>query len=157
MSNMIFLASILLSWPEIARILGLRERTKGVGDGKIDGYSYTVIQQGDKIYVVLPDYPRERCQEVVQKLLRRLRPDAEIQIGSVGRTSSHCNYCLTPVSFPYHCHRCAGWYCGEHRLPERHNCPDGSGGFATGRARLKGEEGKEESEEEIVVVQVPCG
>jgi len=157
MSNMIFLASMLLGWSEIARILGLRERTRGVGDGKIDGYSYTVVQQGDRIYVVLPDYPRERCEEVVQKLLRMLRPDAEIQIGSVGRTSSHCNYCLTPVSFPYHCHRCAGWYCGEHRLPERHNCPGELGEVATERVHVKGEEREKERGEKIVVVQVPCG
>jgi len=153
MSNMIFLASMLVSWPEIARILGLRERTRGVGDGKIDGCSYTLVQQEDKIYIVLPDYPRELCEEAVQKLLRRLRPDVEIQIGSVGRTSSHCNYCLTPVSFPYHCHRCTGWYCDEHRLPERHNCPDGSG-VATERVQLKREE--KESKEKVVVVQVPC-
>jgi len=156
MSNMIFLASILLSWSEIARILGLRERTSGVGDGKIDGYSYTVVQQEDKIYIVLPDYPRERCEEVVQKLLRRLRPEAEISIGSVGHASSHCNYCLAPVSFPYRCHRCAGWYCGEHRLPERHNCPSGLGEAAAEHAQLKGEERKRESREKIEVVQIPC-
>jgi len=156
MSNMIFLASMLLSWSEIARILGLRERTRGVGDGRIDGHSYTVVQQGDKIYIVLPDYPRERCEEVVKKLLRMLRPEVEIQIGSVGRVSSHCNYCLTPVSFPYRCHRCAGWYCDEHRLPERHNCPGGLDEVATERVQVKGEEGRKESREKIVVVQVPC-
>jgi len=156
MSNMIFLASMLLSWSEIARILGLRERTRGVGDGRIDGHSYTVVQQGDKIYMVLPDYPRERCEEVVQKLLRKLRPDAEIHVGSVGRASSHCNFCLTPIPFPYHCHRCGGWYCGEHRIPERHNCPGEAGQVVSRRIRRKEVKKEEAKKEKIIAVQVPC-
>lgn len=160
MSNMIFLASMLLSWSEIARLLGLREREKGVGDGTVEGYKYTVVQRGDEIYIVLPDYPRERCEDVVKKLLRKLRPDAEIQIGSVGHASNHCNYCLTSLPFPYRCHRCGGWYCAEHRLPERHNCPGEPGELVAERVQQKGQGKKreeKEKKEKIVAVQVPCG
>lgn len=156
MSNMVFLASVLLSWSEIARILELRERTRGIGDGKIDGYNYTVAQQGDKIYVILPDYPRERCKEIVQRLLQRLRPDADIQIGVLGYASNHCNYCLTSVSFAYRCHRCGGWYCNEHRLPERHNCPGEPKRAAAEHIGPKEKEPKECAKKKVVVMQVPC-
>jgi len=156
---MIFLASLLLNWSEIVRLLSLREREKGVGDGAVEGHKYTVVQRGDEIYIVLPDYPRERCEDVVKKLLRKLRPDAEIQIGSVGHASSHCNFCLTSTPFPYRCHRCGGWYCGEHRLPERHNCPSGPSEAVIQRTQRKEEEKKKETrekKEKIVAVQVPC-
>jgi len=156
---MIFLASLLLNWSEIVRLLRLREREKGVGDGTVEGHKYTIVQRGDEIYIVLPDYPRDRCESIVKKLLQKLRPDAEIKIGSIGYASSHCNYCLISLPFPYRCHRCGGWYCAEHRLPERHNCPGESGKLAVKGAQRKGEEAKKESKEKkekIVAVQVPC-
>lgn len=159
MSNMIFLASLLLNWSEIVRLLSLREREKGVGDGTVEGHKYTVVQRGDEIYIVLPDYPRDRCESIVKKLLQKLRPDAEIKIGSIGYASSHCNYCFTSLPFPYRCNRCGGWYCSEHRLPEKHNCPNGTGEAATQRRQRRDEEKKQvtkEKKEKIVAVQVPC-
>lgn len=33
-----------------------------------------------------------------------------------------CDVCGTHVDMPYNCRRCGGVYCGEHRLPENHNC-----------------------------------
>ena len=156
MSNMIFLASLLLSWSEIARILGLRERAKGVGDGTVDGRNYTVVQRGDEIYIILPDYPREKCEDVVKKLLQKLKPDAEIKVASAGYASTHCNYCLAPLSLPHRCHRCGGWYCAEHRLPERHNCPGGSGVRTAQQVQRKEKHKMSERKEKIVAVQVPC-
>ncbi len=152
---MIFLASLLLNWSEIVRLLSLREREKGVGDGTVEDHKCTIVQRGDEIYIVLPDYPRDRCEDIVKKLLQKLKPDAEIKIGSVGYASSHCNYCLTSLPFSYRCHRCGGWYCAEHRLPERHNCPGESGKLAVERVQRKEEEKREK--EKIVAVQVPCG
>ena len=157
---MIFLASVLLSWSEIARILGLRERAKGVGDGTVDGRNYTVVQRGDEIYIILPDYPREKCEDVVKKLLQKLKPDAEIKVASAGYASTHCNYCLAPLSLPHRCHRCGGWYCAEHRLPERHNCPGKPSELVAERVKQKGPDKKREEKqrkEKIVAIQVPCG
>lgn len=35
-----------------------------------------------------------------------------------------CNYCAQKiVGLPYHCQRCGGSYCSDHRLPESHDCP----------------------------------
>jgi predicted nucleic acid binding AN1-type Zn finger protein len=155
---MIFLAALLLNWSEIVRLLSLRQREKGVGDGTVDGHKYTVMQRGEQIYIVLPDYPRDKCENIVKKLLQKLKPDAEIKISSIGYASTHCNYCLVPFSFTYRCHRCGGWYCVEHRLPEKHNCPDDGGGAVAERGQRK-EARKEEDKakkEKIVAVRVPC-
>ena len=125
MSNLIFRALLSrMSWEAIIRVLGLRERVKGIGDGYVDGYRYTIVQRGDEILIVLPDYaPREKCQEVAKKILSHLSPKSKILVATMGYASSHCNYCLKSTPMPYHCHRCGGWYCGSHRLPEKHNCP----------------------------------
>jgi len=156
---MIFLAALLLNWSEIMRLLSLRQREKGVGDGTVDGHKYTVMQRGEQIYIVLPDYPRDKCENIVKKLLQKLKPDAEIKISSIGYASTHCNYCLSPFPLTYRCHRCGGWYCTEHRLPEKHNCPDDGGEAVSERGQSK-ETRKEEDKEKketIIAVRVPCG
>jgi hypothetical protein len=156
---MIFLASLLLNWSEIVRLLSLKEREKGVGDGSVEGHKYTVAQRGGEVYIVLPDYPRERCESIVKKLLQKLKPDAEIKISSIGYASSHCNYCLASFSLTYRCHRCGGWYCVEHRLPEKHNCPDEGRGSVAKRTQRKETSRKEqnkEKKEEIIAVRLPC-
>jgi hypothetical protein len=156
---MIFLSSMLLSWSEIVRLLGLKERRNQVGDGTVEDHKYTVVQRGDEIYIVLPDYPRDKCEDIVRKLLQKLKPEAEIKISSIGYASSHCNYCLTSSPMTYRCHRCGGWYCSEHRLPERHNCPNGGGGRVSRRQQLKetgSQKEKKEKKEKVVAVQLPC-
>jgi len=154
---MIFLATLLLNWSEIVRLLSLREREKGVGDGTVDGHKYTVVQRGEQIYIVLPDHPRDKCESIVKKLLQKLKPDAEIKISSIGHASTHCNYCLMPFSLTYRCHRCGGWYCSEHRLPERHNCPDEGKKVLAGRIQRKESRKEERKEKEkIIAVRLPC-
>ncbi len=34
-----------------------------------------------------------------------------------------CDVCGRSESMPYQCGHCGGTYCGEHRLPEAHDCP----------------------------------
>ena len=36
---------------------------------------------------------------------------------------AECDVCGEEVSMPYQCKHCGGTYCGEHRLPESHDCP----------------------------------
>lgn len=49
-----------------------------------------------------------------------------------------CDVCGKDESMPYNCRHCGGTYCGEHRLPENHNCTglqnwnDPSGVFDSG-------------------------
>ena len=160
MSNLIFVA--LLSgvfWDAIVRILDLRERAKGLGDGSIDGHKYTVIQRRDRISVVLPDYqPHEKCLEAANKIFSKLAPKSTIQIVTMGHASSHCNFCLTPTFLPFECYRCNGWYCESHRLPEQHDCPGGKGKTVTVFEQIKPKKGeKKKKEREIVVVETPCG
>ena len=157
MSNLIFRALLSgLSWEAIIRVLRLRERVKGIGDGEAEGYRYTIVQRGDEILIVLPDYaPREKCQEAAKKILSQLSPESKIQVTTMGYASSHCNFCLKSTPMPYHCHRCGGWYCENHRLPEKHNCPDEGEkkGKTVERLKLK----KREEKKEIIVAEVPCG
>jgi hypothetical protein len=157
MSNSIFRAMLpLIDWKELIRMLRLRERTKGIGDGKIDGQQYTVVQRGNEVSIVLPDYePREKCLEIVKKILQKIAPKSTIEIATMGYASSHCNYCLQPTPLPYHCSRCEGWYCQDHRLPEEHNCPEGKRKTERIIKRIKPR--KEEKKKEIVVAEIPCG
>ncbi len=34
-----------------------------------------------------------------------------------------CDLCGKNENMPYHCRHCGGTFCGEHRLPESHDCP----------------------------------
>lgn len=34
-----------------------------------------------------------------------------------------CNVCGRVENMPYNCRMCGGTHCGQHRLPENHNCP----------------------------------
>jgi len=145
-----------IAWEEIIRRLDLRERTKGIGDGKIEGQRYTVVQRGDEISIVLPDYePREKCLEIVKKILLKIAPKSTIEVATVGHASSHCNYCLQPTPLPYKCSRCEEWYCQEHRLPEKHNCPEEKRKIEKIIQRIKPKRG--EKKKEIVVAEIPCG
>ncbi len=156
MSNLIFLALLSgVPWETIVRRLELNERAKGVGDGKVEGYRYTIIHRNDEIRIILPDYePREKCKDVAKKLLLKLMPKSEIEVATFGYASSHCNYCLKPTSLPYRCYRCRGWYCKIHRLPERHNCPNGKEGEAAVLRRVKS---KKEKREKVIITEIPCG
>jgi len=162
MSNMIFLVLLALGWAGILEGLNLRERATGIADGNIEGHNYTVIQRGKRVYVVLPDYhPWEQCEEIVRKLLKKLRPEAEVEVMRLGRASTHCNYCLESSPFPYRCHRCRGWYCQEHRLPERHNCPGLGGAKMATKLEIKMKEtakkAEERGREKVEAVEIPCG
>ena len=160
MSNMIYLAAVLLGWREIAETLRLRERGSGIGDGTIDGYRYIVVQRGDQIYIELPDCPRDKCEEIVKKILQKLKPEAEIKVSPFGYASTHCNYCLAPEAMLHRCYRCNGLYCSNHRLPEQHNCPGHPIEKVSQVVMEKKEEKQkksEEQQEQIIVSRVPCG
>lgn len=36
---------------------------------------------------------------------------------------AECDVCGDEENMPYQCRHCGGTFCGEHRLPESHNCP----------------------------------
>jgi predicted nucleic acid binding AN1-type Zn finger protein len=156
---MIFLVALLLGWDSIVQSLRLKERIKGVGDGTIEGHRYIIVQHGDQIFIELPDHPREQCEEIVKKILQKLKPSAEIKVTSFGYVSTHCNYCLLPDALLHKCHRCDGWYCNQHRLPEQHNCPDDEMA-EKGREIQQKNRDKEQTgdqREQIIVSRVPCG
>jgi hypothetical protein len=157
MSNLIFRAMLpRIAWEEIIRLLGLWERTKGIGDGKIDEQRYTVVQRGNEISIVFPDYePREKCYDLVKRILLKIAPKSTIEVATVGYASSHCNYCLQAIPLPYQCSRCEGWYCQEHRLPEKHNCPEENRKTEKIVRRIKPK--REGKKKEIVVAEIPCG
>lgn len=35
-----------------------------------------------------------------------------------------CNFCQEQIEHPFPCNYCGSSFCGEHRLPENHQCPD---------------------------------
>lgn len=49
-----------------------------------------------------------------------------------------CQYCNAETNLPFRCPFCTGYYCGEHRLPEMHECPEME--IALRRAREQGTE-----------------
>ena len=36
---------------------------------------------------------------------------------------AECDICGKEENMPYHCRHCGGTHCGDHRLPESHDCP----------------------------------
>jgi len=155
-SNLIFRVALSgLTWEIVTRVLKLHERVRGIGDGEVEGYRYTIVQRADEVLIILPDYaPREKCQEVAKRILSQLVPKSKVRVATMGYASSHCNFCLKSTLMPYHCYRCSGWYCESHRLPEKHNCP-GEGEKTKIGERVKPK--KQEKKREIIVSEVPCG
>lgn len=51
-------------------------------------------------------------------------------------TMATCDHCGTAVDHPFRCTHCDSQFCGDHRLPEKHDCPlyvpeDWQGGEST--------------------------
>ena len=40
------------------------------------------------------------------------------------KKTAKCQKCGDDVVLPFNCNYCEGYFCGEHRIPERHNCPE---------------------------------
>ena len=40
------------------------------------------------------------------------------------KKTAKCQYCGDNVVLPFKCAYCGGFFCGEHRIPERHGCPE---------------------------------
>lgn len=40
------------------------------------------------------------------------------------KKTAKCKHCGDEVVLPFTCSYCGGSFCGEHRLPERHSCPE---------------------------------
>lgn len=40
------------------------------------------------------------------------------------KVTAKCQYCGDEVVLPFKCTYCGGYFCGNHRIPERHNCPE---------------------------------
>lgn len=119
---------------------------------------------GKELEFLLPDgsVPKEVCEKVVKRLSAKIyslimrEPFQQDYIKVVGPTPSFCYYCLESVYMPFRCYRCGGFFCGKHRLPERHNCPGGEK-MKVPTLREGREEGFEKPERAIIVKKVPCG
>lgn len=67
-----------------------------------------------------------------------------------------CNFCAKETDFPYTCNYCGRHHCSEHRLPEKHSCPELYGATTLGpEFRKTGEEDAEHSP--IVTARVEPG
>jgi Zn-dependent protease len=40
------------------------------------------------------------------------------------KKTAKCQYCGDEIVMPFRCSYCGGYFCGEHRIPERHSCPE---------------------------------
>jgi Zn-dependent protease len=40
------------------------------------------------------------------------------------KKTTKCKYCGDDVVLPFKCTYCGGLFCGDHRIPESHNCPE---------------------------------
>jgi len=160
--------SIKIMHDLMTRELGLRELAAGGWRGYIREGQYNVevhvSLKGDEVLLLLPDksIPEEVCKKVVQRLAAKLHALVSLKemtpesVEVVGPANSFCYYCLEPVYMPFRCNRCGGYFCEEHRLPEKHDCP-GDQEEKEGAAIKKPEEQKEEKEKRIVVRVIACG
>ena len=149
--------------------LGFREVAEGRGwHGFVreGGHIVEVFvrREGEHVQFILPDrsIPEEVCRRVVEKLSAKLYalvkgeelPPERVQV--VGPSHSFCHYCLKPVALPFRCNRCGGYYCEEHRLPERHNCPGGEVTYIPVLVETSAEV-KARKRRKIIVEEVACG
>ena len=172
MSNKIFEAIIhSLAMPlfnKLTEKLNFKKKEKeNVASGIIDGAHVTIFHEGEKLTIIIPDdkLSEEKCRKIAKKIIKKLYQLMEIEIDldnieikMKGFASGICNFCLIKA-FTYKCHRCRGYYCGEHRLPEKHNCP--------GNRRLqfqinedisdKEEQKKDEKSEKVIILESHCG
>ncbi|MBT8171747.1 hypothetical protein KJN74_02605 [Candidatus Bathyarchaeota archaeon] len=40
------------------------------------------------------------------------------------KKTAKCHECSEDVVLPFKCNYCGSFFCGDHRIPERHNCPE---------------------------------
>jgi hypothetical protein len=136
-----------------------------------DKYRVEVFVKRDKkqVQFILPDHsiPEETCKKAVKKLTEKLyakiseRESSLENVSIVGPSGTFCHYCLEPArELLFKCKRCGGFYCGNHHLPEKHNCPSsGTTGIRTKHKR-KGkerEDRKEEKPRKVIIKEIPCG
>lgn len=121
---------------------------------------------GRELQFLLPDssVPRDVCEKVVRELSAKIYSLAEgaafqpDYVKVVGPTPSFCYYCLQSVYMPFRCHRCGGFFCTRHRLPERHNCTgDAEGELRQPASEARRGEGSEKRGKTIILKRVPCG
>ncbi|MEM2876090.1 MAG: zinc finger AN1 domain-containing stress-associated protein [Candidatus Bathyarchaeia archaeon] len=156
MSNTIFFVVLEgLLWNNIVSKLNLSERSENIGDGVTEeGYRFSLIKRGNNIYLILPDYPEDECEEVARRIVETLVGQmATVQV--FGYYSAFCNYCLAQTSLPFKCRRCGGWYCNEHRLPEMHNCPGSSLSRIIAQKIYK--QKSVEDKKAVLISKSPCG
>lgn len=149
---------------------GLREIAPGSWRGYIREGRYNVEvhikRRGEEVLFLLPDksIPEEICRKVVRRLSAKLyalvhkteMPPENVEI--VGPANSFCYYCLEPVYMPFRCNRCGGYFCSEHRLPEKHNCPGDEEREAIASVkRPEREEKAERKRKKIFVKAIACG
>ncbi len=60
---------------------------------------------------------------VVAKDEEKHRRESEIVTKRQLGKTSFCDYCGKDFGLPFKCHMCGGKFCGEHHLPESHECP----------------------------------
>jgi predicted Zn-ribbon and HTH transcriptional regulator len=125
----------------------------------------TLIVDGDKINIIIPDeyISKEECEEIAKKILIRLYlllgknvKFEEITVTRLGYASGTCNYCLAITPLTFKCKRCGGYYCAEHRLPEKHNCPSGKTEKINNRNTVRKRK-TSKKREEIILCEAPCG
>ena len=144
-----------------------RKRTKNVASGYIKGEYVTVYFEGEKFTIIIPDekLTEEECRKIAKIILIELYKligmelnIEDIEIKMLGFASGICNYCLIKA-FTYKCHRCKGYYCSEHRLPENHNCPANRKIKYKIKKKEKMEEKKEKDKKskKVIIVESYCG
>ncbi len=125
----------------------------------------TLIVDGDKINIIIPDerISKEECEEIAKKILIRLYlllgknvKFEEITVTRLGYASGTCNYCLAITPLTFKCKRCGGYYCAEHRLPEKHNCPSGKTEKINNRNTVRKRK-TSKKREEVILSEAPCG
>ncbi|MEM3586205.1 MAG: zinc finger AN1 domain-containing stress-associated protein [Candidatus Jordarchaeaceae archaeon] len=174
MSNLIFQALIngltQTIFQNFASELTFKMRARNIAQGSVEHKGHRVdvflIMEGEKLSIILPDNSilKDDCEQIAKKILlalyaslgKKIRLE-EIVVTRFGYASGICNYCLIVIPLAYKCRRCGGFYCEEHRLPEKHNCPRGKEGEITSKNITGVEKPHKGKMGEIILSEVPCG
>ncbi|WXG40883.1 MAG: AN1-type zinc finger domain-containing protein [Candidatus Freyarchaeum deiterrae] len=174
MSNLIFQALInglnQTIFQKFISELAFNIRDRNITQGSIEHQGrridITIIREGEKLSIIIPDnrIPKDECEQIAKKILINLyailgkstKPE-EIMVTRLGYASGICNYCLIVAPLTYKCHRCGGYYCAEHRLPEKHNCPKEREEETTNKNIDKNKKPNKEKGRKIILSEAPCG
>ena len=121
--DLLTIARLLQGKHPLAERYGFPGDHQTLRDGSPDGRGFTIEPLEER----LPFVPFHAPQSVPVSRKRCRCPGGDIPTAFVvaveGGPMPPCDRCGSVTDLPYQCRYCGGSFCGDHRLPESHDCP----------------------------------